>query len=79
MSSIEITKSRILELIEQSDDEVLLKEVYRILEMQKSNSFQLTDKEMEELDASEKRFDEGKYASATWKEIKNRLLNKIKG
>lgn len=79
MSSLEITKSRILELVEQSDNEALLKEVYRILEMQKNESFQLTDAEMDEMDASEKKFDEGKYKSPSWKEIKDRLANKIKG
>lgn len=79
MSSLEITKTRLLELIEQSDDEALLKEVYRILEMQQNSSFQLTDKEMDELEDSEKQFDAGKYESASWKEIKDRLLKKIKG
>ena len=75
--SIQTTKSRIITLVQETESEFLLNEVYKILELGSGNSFQLTTDEMNELDAIEKSHDTSKSQTASWQQIRERLLNKL--
>jgi hypothetical protein len=76
---LQTTKNKIITLVEESKSEFLLEEVYRILEMGSSDSFQLTEEEMNEMDKAEKKFDKGEGAASSWNEIRSRLIGKLKG
>lgn len=76
---LQTTKDKIITLVEESKSEFLLEEVYRILEMGSSDSFQLTEEEMNEMDEAEKKFDNGEGAASSWSEIRSRLIGKLKG
>jgi hypothetical protein len=77
MKTIEVTRERILELVGKTNNEEVLKEVYRILEMQAGNDFQLTEEEMDKLEEAEAAYDRGE-TTPSWNEIRNRLLSKLK-
>lgn len=77
MKTIEVTRERILELVGKTNNEEVLKEVYRILEMQAGNNFQLTEEEMDKLEEAESTYDRGE-TTTSWNEIRNRLLSKLK-
>ncbi len=75
--SIQITKNHIISLVQESESEFLLNEVCKILELGSENSLQLTTEEMDELEAMERKHDASKLQTASWKEIREKLLRKL--
>jgi hypothetical protein len=75
--NIQTTKSRIITLVQETESEFLLTEICKILELDSGNSFELTDEEMNELEVIEKNHDTSKLQTASWLQIRERLLSKL--
>lgn len=71
------TKENIKRLVDESGDEDILKEVRNILELASDNAYSLTAAQKKELDMLKEQHEAGRLKTYSWKEVRQKLINKL--
>jgi hypothetical protein len=72
------TKQRIKELIDDNDNEGLLIEVRKILELSSNAVYELSEEEKNELNEAKERYEKGELKSHSWPDLRLELLERLR-